>query len=242
MIKNNSYLLLLTLPLVSCGKIEPKGEIEQKKIYLKTIADNNTDFSGINAKGKFRVFWVHSPQNTLEIETYPNFINNLKMSINDKILNINEDRETKGLGFYNITIFSESIPKNITLSDSVEFNVSGKIDVENFTLNLKNSTKFIGFVHSKKMNLNMLDVSLANFKGFTDNINLNIKDSAQIVAPYMYANVLNINANNSPFAEFSIKDTIKGNIKNTTKLWYYGNPIFKAKKDKTTQIKKEKQK
>lgn len=88
----------------------------------------------------------------------------------------------------------------------------------------------------------MLDVSLANFKGFTDNINLNIKDSAQIVAPYMYANVLNINANNSPFAEFSIKDTIKGNIKNTTKLWYYGNPIFKAKKDKTTQIKKEKQK
>ena len=56
MIKNNSYLLLLTLSLISCGKIEPKGEIEQKKIYLKTIADNNTDFSGINAKGKFRVF------------------------------------------------------------------------------------------------------------------------------------------------------------------------------------------
>lgn len=226
------YTILFAMVLVSCGKISPKGDIEQKQIPLQ-------EYTSIDAEGKFRIFWVKSPQNILEIETYPNFIENLNINQEGKTLSIKEKRETQGLGFYNLTIFSEYHPKQIILSDSVEMNISGKIKTDDLVLKMNKNAKFIGSIHTKKISVEMQNHSLANFQGFTENIHLSMKDTAQVVAPYLFVDVLDINAQNGSFAEFSIKDTIKGNLKNTSKLWYYDNPIFKAKREKSTEIKQE---
>lgn len=225
--------IILSIILISCGKISPKGDIEQRIIPIEK-------FSQIDAKGKFRIFWVKSPQNILEIETYPNFIDNLDIKQEQNILSIKEKRETMGLGFYNLTLFSEYIPQNLVLSDSIEFNISGKIDSQDFSLKLTENSKFIGAVNTKKTKIDMQNHTLSNFKGYTDEIHLNMKDTAQVVSPYFTGNILHINAYNGSFAEFSIKDTIKGELKNTSKLWYYDTPILKIKKEKGNEVKQNK--
>lgn len=203
---------------VSCSKVAPEGNIELKSEKLP-------DFTEIVCQGKFRVFLVHSAQNSVDVETYPNIFDNLAISVKENQLTISERRKTQGVDFYNITIYARKNPVAIALSDSVEFNVSGEINSRNIAINLKNNAKFIGSVRAKKAEVEMKDTSLANFKGFTEKALLKITDTANLVAPYWLIDNLDIDFKNGGYAEVNVKDTLKGKISNTAKFLYYNDPI-----------------
>lgn len=215
--KNPVYLFLLLI-LFSCGKISPKGDVESKDVPVQ-------DFKNISLKGKFRVFVVNSEKSFVNVETYPNFFNNLDISVKDNTLNISEKRETKGLGFYSLTIYSRFNPEKISVSDSVEVNISGEINTDNFRLNLKNNGKFIGSIRSRKAEISMENTSLANFKGFTKNAEIKMKDTANLLAPYWMIDNLNIDSKNGTYSEVNVKDSLKGAIRDTSKFLYYNNPV-----------------
>lgn len=217
---------LLALFLVSCGKIKPEGNIELKEVKV-------SDFNNINVEGKFRVFLVNSPREVVEVETYPNIFGNLDIEVNNETLKITENRSTKGVDFYNITIYSKSNPKKISISDSVEFNVSGEIKTDNLIINLKKNGKFIGALRTKKAEVEMQDTSLANFRGFTNDAFVKIKDTAGLIAPYWMVDHMKLNAQNGTYTEVNVKDSLKGEVQNTAKLLYYNNPVraFKIGKD-----------
>ena len=99
--KKISILLLATATIVSCGKISPKGNLATKDIDVE-------DFSSLNLDGKFRVFYAKGPKSFVEIETYPNIADNLDIDVDNNTLSIKENRKTKGVDFYNITIYSKS--------------------------------------------------------------------------------------------------------------------------------------
>lgn len=229
----NIFFLILIFSVISCGKISPKGNIESKDIPLE-------EFVNLNLKGKFRVFYIHSDKNFVNVETYPNILNNLKIKINDKTLNIEEKRKTEGVDFYNVTIYSKFNLEKVSISDSVEMNISSEIKTDNFRLNLKNSSKFIGSVNSRRAEVEMTQKSRANFLGKTKNAVLKISDTASIIAPYWYIENLNIDSQNGNYAEVNVKDSLKGNIKNTSKLVYYNDPIRAFKIDKTADVQNKK--
>ncbi|HPZ25943.1 MAG TPA: ATP-binding protein, partial [Kaistella sp.] len=64
----STFIFLL---FISCGKISPKGKIESKDFPVE-------DFTNINLEGKFRVFYVNGEKSFVNVETYPNILNNLK--------------------------------------------------------------------------------------------------------------------------------------------------------------------
>ena len=97
--KNILYTFLF-VSLVSCGKVSPKGNIERKNVDV-------SEFVNLDLEGKFRVFYARGPKNFMEIETYPNVADNLDVDVDDKTLSIKEKRGTKGVDFYNITIYSK---------------------------------------------------------------------------------------------------------------------------------------
>ncbi|MBU4537716.1 MAG: DUF2807 domain-containing protein [Weeksellaceae bacterium] len=229
----NIFFLILIFSVISCGKIAPKGNIESKDIPLE-------EFVNLNLKGKFRVFYIHSDKNFVNVETYPNVLNNLKIKIKDKTLNIEEKRETEGVDFYNITIYSKFNLEKVSLADSVEMNISSEIKTDNFRLNLKNNSKFIGSVNSRRAEVEMTQKSRANFLGQTKDAVLRISDTASIIAPYWYIENLNIDSKNGNYAEVNVKDSLKGNIKNTSKLVYYNDPIRAFKIDKTADVQNKK--
>lgn len=229
----NIFFLILIFSVISCGKISPKGNIESKDIPLE-------EFVNLNLKGKFRVFYIHSDKNFVNVETYPNILNNLKIKINDKTLNIEEKRKTEGVDFYNVTIYSKFNLEKVSISDSVEMNISSEIKTDNFRLNLKNSSKFIGSVNSRRAEVEMTEKSRANFLGQTKDAVLKISDTASIIAPYWYIENLNIDSKNGNYAEVNVKDSLKGNIKNTSKLVYYNDPIRAFKIDKTADVQNKK--
>lgn len=220
---------LLITAIVSCGKIEPKGNIENKDVQV----DN---FNNLNLQGKFRVFFVNNPKSFVNVETYGNVANNLKINVSDKTLNIIEKRETQGVDFYNITIYSKYNPEKISVSDSVELNISGEIKADNFRLNLKNNAKFIGALNSRRAELEMLNTSRANFTGKTKDAVIKIADTAHLIAPYWIITNLNLDAKNGNYTEVNVKDTLKGTVLNTSKLLFYNDPIKRFKADKTAKI------
>ncbi len=227
-LKNLVYISIPIL-LFSCGKVTPKGNIENKEVQLE-------EFTSLDLKGKFRVFYVNSPKNFVTVETYPNVYNNLDIDVKDKTLSIKEGSETQGVDFYNITIYSKYNPEKISMSDSVEMNISSAIKTDNFRLNLRNNSKFIGWVNSRKAEVDMADKSRANFQGFTKNATLKISDTASIIAPYWQVNTFNIDSKNGVYVEVNAKDSIKGNLLNTSKMMYYNDPVRAFKHDKTTKI------
>ncbi|HOB25450.1 MAG TPA: DUF2807 domain-containing protein [Kaistella sp.] len=222
----STFIFLL---FISCGKISPKGKIESKDFPVE-------DFTNINLEGKFRVFYVNGEKSFVNVETYPNILNNLKIKVKDKTLNIIESRETQGVDFYNVTIYSKYNLEKISISDSVEMNISSEIKTDNFKLNLKNNAKFIGSVNSRKAEVEMLNTSRANFTGKTKVAFIKIADTANLIAPYWMIENLNIDSKNANYAEVNVQDSLKGNIKNTAKFVYYNDPIRAFKIDKTANV------
>ena len=224
-----AILFIFLLTLVSCGKIQPKGEVVSTDKKLE-------EFTKIDLSGNFRVFYVNSPESFVNIETYENIGDNLQIKVADKTLFISEKRATQNVDFYNITIYSKYGLEKIAISDSVEMNISGGIRTDNFRLHLKNNGKFIGSVNTRKAEVEMLNTSRANFTGFTKEANIKIADTANLIAPYWIIDNLNIESKNGNYAEVNVKDTLKGTIMNTAKFLYYNDPIRSFKAEKTTNV------
>ncbi len=222
-------LLLASLSVISCGKISPKGNIRMKEVKVE-------NFNQIETEGKFRVFLVSSPRNAVEVETYPNIFDNLKIKVKDGILEISERRPTKGVDFYNVTVYAKNHPTLISVADSVEFNVSGEIKTDNIRIQLKNNGKFIGSVRTKKTEVDMQDTSIANFKGFTQDAVLKVKDTAGIIAPYWKIDNLRMEIRNGSYAEVNAEDSINGSVQNTAKFTYYNNPVRAFRIDKGATV------
>nr|WP_314491218.1 DUF2807 domain-containing protein [uncultured Chryseobacterium sp.] len=230
--KNTVYTLLL-LAVVSCGKISPKGNLEKKEIDVE-------EFVNLDLKGKFRVFYARGPKNFVEIETYPNVADNLDIDVDEKTLSIKENRGTKGVDFYNVTIYSKYNLEKMALSDSVEMNISSEIKTDNFRLNLKNNATFMGSVNTRRAEVEMMNRSRANFLGETKDAVIKISDTASLIAPYWKIVNLTIDSKNGNYAEVNVIDSLKGNIQNTAKFLYYNDPIRAFKVDKTTKVENKK--
>ncbi|WP_292010841.1 DUF2807 domain-containing protein [Chryseobacterium sp.] len=215
--------------LIACGKVSPEGNIENKEIEV-------SEFVNLDLEGTFRVFYARGPKNLVEIETYPNIAGNLNVNVKDKTLSIKEKRKTKGVDFYNVTIYSKYNLEKVSISDSVEMNISSEIKTDNFRLNLKNNAKFIGSINTRRAEIEMLNTSRANFLGETKNAVIKIADTASLIAPYWKITNLNLDSKNGNYAEVNVKDSLKGDVKNTAKLVYYNDPIRAFKIEKTTKV------
>lgn len=231
--KNNVLIgFLLILSFLSCGKIKPKGEIVSTDISVE-------DFNKIELSGKFRVFYVQGSKTFVNVETYKNIAENVKIDVSDNTLHITERRPVASADFYNITVYSKRGIAELAAADSVEFNVSSEIKTDNFKLNLKNSAKFIGSIRTRRAEVNMQEHSLANFRGFTGNADMVLKDTASVVAPYWLVDHLALSLKNGSYAEVNVKDSLKGRVSDTSKLLYYNDPIraFKIEKSATVNNK-----
>lgn len=225
--------LLSIVAIVSCGKISPKGNLEKKEIDVE-------EFVNLDLEGKFRVFYARGPKNFVEVETYPNIAGNLDIDVDDKTLSIKESRKTKDVDFYNITIYSKYNLEKISISDSVEMNISSEIKTDNFKLNLKNYATFMGSLNTRRAEIDMQNRSRANFLGETKDAVIKISDTASLIAPYWKIVNLNVDSQNGNYAEVNVKDTLKGTVKNTAKFVYYNDPIRAFKVDKTTRVENKK--
>jgi len=230
--KKTLYLISF-ISIISCGKISPKGNLEKKEINVE-------EFVNLDLEGKFRVFYARGPKNFVEVETYPNIAGNLDIDVDDKTLSIKESRKTKGVDFYNITIYSKYNLEKISISDSVEMNISSEIKTDNFKLNLKNYATFMGSLNTRRAEIDMQNKSRANFLGATKDAVIKISDTASLIAPYWKIVNLNVDSQNGNYAEVNVKDTLKGTVKNTAKFVYYNDPIRAFKVDKTTRVENKK--
>ena len=222
------FYLCISISLISCSKISPSGEIEVKD----KMVDN---FTKLNLKGSFKVFFAKGNQNLVSVETYPNIYKNLDIEVKNGTLIIEENRKPENVDFYSITIFGKSDLNEISLSDQVEMNVSGQVKPPDFTLHLKDHSKFMGAVMAKKSKVEMSQLSKANILGETQNLNLKLTDSASIMAPYFYVENLEILSKNGTSAGLNIDNEMKGTLENTSKLIFYGEPLNKIiKKDKAS--------
>ncbi|MFC7347022.1 GIN domain-containing protein [Chryseobacterium zhengzhouense] len=221
------------LAIFSCGKISPKGNLDKKEIDVE-------EFVNLDLDGKFRVFYAKGPKNFVEIETYPNIADNLNIDVDDKTLSIKESRGVKGIDFYNVTIYSKYNLEKVSLSDSVEMNISSEIKTDNFRLNLKNYATFMGSINTRRAEIDMKNRSRANFLGETKDALIKISDTASLIAPYWKIVNLNLDSQNGNYAEVNVKDSLKGNVKNTAKFVYYNDPIRAFKVDKTTRVENKK--
>ena len=229
--KNITKLFLylnLCLTLLACSKISPKGEIEVKDVTVE-------NFTKLNLKGDFKVFFAKGNQNLVSVETYPNVYKNLDIEVENGILTIEENRKTDQVDFYNITIFGKKDLSEVSLSDKVEMNVSGQVKIPEFSLYLKGNSKFMGGVMAPKSKIEMAEKSNANILGETKNLNIKLTDSASIMAPYFYVENLEILSENGASAGLNIDQEMKGTLENTSKLIFYGEPLNKlTKKDKAS--------
>ena len=230
--KNILYTFML-VAVVSCGKVSPKGNIERKDVEVP-------EFVNLDLEGKFRVFYARGTKNFVEIETYPNVADNLDVDVDDKTLSIKEKRGTKGVDFYNITVYSKYNLEKISISDSVEMNISSEIKIDNFRLNLKNNATFMGSVNTRRAEIEMANRSRANFLGLTKDAVIKISDTASLIAPYWKIENLKIDSKNGNYAEVNVKDSLKGHIQNTAKFIYYNDPIRAFKIDKETRVENKK--
>lgn len=228
-----TWHFLFLLIIFSCGKISPKGEIVAKHISVE-------DFNSLNLNGKFRVFLAGSDSSFVNVETYPNFADNLKINVEANVLNISEKREVSGVDFYTVTVYAKNPLRRISVADSVEVNVSGALNNPQIEIELKDQAKFIGALNTDFAEIKMKNLSKANFTGFSKKSAMQIADTASVIAPYFQIGTLDLDFKNGGYAEVNVKDSIKGNVRNTAKLLYYNAPIRAFNSDKSATVNNKK--
>lgn len=226
------YFLFLLAFLVSCGEISPTGDLENKSIEIGEVKE-------IHLNGKFRLFFVQNSGSAVDIESYPNIIKNLKVKESGGVLSIEEKRPTKDVDFYNVTVFSPVVPKVVKTAGDVEFSISGALKSEAMELFLSGQSKFIGALNLRNLKVEMKESARANFSGDTRDLSMKISDTAHVIAPYLHVKTAEIGASNGPYIELSIEDTLKGDVKGTTHLLFYGDPVDRLKKEKGVRIEKK---
>lgn len=228
-------LLTLTFALLlfSCGQLEPKGNIEIKDIPLEK-------FSKIEAEGSFKVFYIQNSKTFLTVETYPNIRHNLKVKVTDGTLYLSEKRKPGPVDFYNITLYSPAEIKDVILAGNADVYLSSQFKTPVFSLKLKDNAKFIGSVISKKATIEMSGKSRANLLGETADLALKVQDSASIIAPYYYISNLSVELKNATYTEMNIENDMAGNIENTAKFTYFGQPYQKLRIAPTATVQHKK--
>ncbi|WP_173779426.1 GIN domain-containing protein [Frigoriflavimonas asaccharolytica] len=229
----NLLLIGIIFSIISCGKISPEGNITTKQLDLQ-------QFSKLNLDGNFRVFYIKSSKNFVVVETYDNINSNLDIEVEDKTLTIKEKRPTEAVDFYNITIYSKYDINDIQISKLAEMNLSSEIKTDHFKLFLKNNAKFIGSIQSRRTDLEMEQLSRANFTGASTNVFLKMKDTTNLISPYWHIKNLKIETKNQPYAEVTVQDSITGSLEDTSKLLYYNDPIQAFKIGKNTKVNNQK--
>ncbi len=221
--------ICFVLILGACGPISPKGDLETKEVPIE-------GFQTLELNGKFRVFYVQNNTSQVFIETYGNFIKNLAIKQSGQTLSISEKRETQGADFYNVTVFSPSVPRQIEVGDQVELSISGAISGESLNLKLKDEAKFIGAVETALTTLEMSGLARANFSGASKKAEIKMQDTAHLIAPYWAVGTLKLEAKNGPYVEVQAVDTLKGTVENTTRLLYYNKPVTTFKKASSVEV------
>ena len=81
----NFLKIFILVGIISCSKISPKGEIEVKDVTVE-------NFTKLNLKGDFKVFFAKGNQNLVSVETYPNVYKNIDIVVENGIFTIEENR------------------------------------------------------------------------------------------------------------------------------------------------------
>lgn len=222
-------LSFLFLNLISCGPVEPEGNI--------TLRDLKTDdFDKLALSGKFRAFYVNSDSSFVSVETYENVADNLNIKVKNQTLTIKEKRPTEKVDFYNITIYSKYQIKDIEIDKTVELNISSEIKTDHFRLNAKNNAKFIGSLRSRVAEILMSEKSRVNLRGQTRHAKLKIGDTASIIAPYWEIDCGALEASKGSYTELNVKDSLRGTVKNTAQLVYYQQPVQALKIERSATV------
>lgn len=229
----NFVAILLLLFVISCGKVEPKGDLEMQEVQLEK-------FYKMDLNGSFKVFYIQNPKTFLTVETYPNIYKNLKIKVEDSTLFISEKRETGNVDFYNITLYAPQNINSVKLGGMSDVYLSSQFKTPLFNLNLEDQSKFIGSVISKKTSVTMSGKTRANLLGETSDLKLIVKDTASIIAPYFLVKDLFLEAQNGSYSEVSIENEMSGKIDHTAKFTYFGDPYQRLKIGPKSTVKQKK--
>lgn len=214
--KNLLYIALM-LPLISCGKVSPEGDITTHEVKVQ-------DFNKLDLEGKFTLFYVKDSINFVSVDTYPNIFENLEIYVKDNTLYISEKNETKGVDMYNITLYAKKSLSTITMRDSTNMTISSQMSEPEFNLNLTDRAKFSGSILANKVQIEMEKKSKANLLGRSVDAQLSIRDTATFIAPYWQVQNMNLNAANGTYTEFFVEANLKGSVDDDAELVYYGDP------------------
>lgn len=221
--------------LVSCSKVKPTGEVINRDIKIE-------NFQKIQAGGNYRLFFVPSQSNFVNVETYQNVGDNLDISVENGTLTLKEKRPTSFVDFYNITVYGRQTPGAVLLKDSVEFNVSGRISPKKLVVEQSGYSKFIGAIQTEEFFHTLSGNSRASVLGKVGRTVLTTTDSANIISPYLETSVLRVKADKATYTELSVTDTLKGSISGGARFLYYGNPVRAVKIKEEARVNNKKSK
>ncbi|PIE50131.1 MAG: DUF2807 domain-containing protein [Flavobacteriales bacterium] len=232
-LKKAPYLLLLFLVFYCSKPIEPKGEITTQKIDIQP-------FTHLKLKGKFRAFYKKSDKNFIDIETYPNIFDNLSIENKGDSLIISEKKPIKKVDFYNVDIYTNAEIHSIIMSDAVEMNTDNDLVSPKIHLNLKDHSKFIGGFDTQQIFINMSNLSLMNCKGKAKKAYIRLVDTANFLSPYFLVDNMTLKSKNQTYTEVNVKDTLRVDVQDTSKLLYYNQPVRDFKVGENTKVNHQK--
>lgn len=161
-------------------------------------------------------------------------LENLNVQINKDTLQISQNNKHYFCIFCfskraNIEITAPEF-KNITAKNSVTVH-SELITSSSTTLTLSNASKANIKFLAENLDLNLSNASKANLSGVTKNLNAKLSNSSKLEASELVSQTTEIHASNASKATVNVYEKIIYEIKNSSKIFYYGNPIVQGEEN-----------
>lgn len=217
----------------ACNSIKGEGNVKDKEI-------KTTKINEVEAEGNYRLVIVYDSSNPrVDIETYENLIDNLKVSVKGNKLIIKENKHVKSTDLYNVFVYTSDI-STLNISDNVNAESSSQFRMKSFNLEVSDNAKFLGNnLILDKASVKITDNGEINLQGVSSEFKLKAEDNAKFSAPFFETDNLTISLSEVATAEVNVRGRMNGTLEDNSELIYIGNPIKNIKQKDLAKVKQK---
>lgn len=209
-----------------------------------------SSFSGISVSSGIQAKYVKSPKNEIVVDvSRADILPKIETVVKDGtlLIRVKRNSDLRNTNSLKVTVYSNSVMNNISLSSAGSLEILDPIDVANFsadissagklntgrvtanrtTINLSSSGKMNGDLKSEKLSINASSSGEVSLSGMSKELSVNMSSAGKVFLNKFKTSTLKVDGSSGASLQVEVINSIDANVSSGAKVVYTGNPKTK---------------
>jgi hypothetical protein len=202
-----------------------QSQVTKGEGVLKTDIRELTGFTEIIAQGRFDLVLVQGAQEGLRIESDDNLLELFQTRLEGNRLYINMNADIRKYSVLKVTVSFKEL-KSIVLLNEVSLSTTNVIHFDDIKFFSAGTSKINFEIFATSLALHLTDGSYTYFKGYAENLNIEMHDESELNAFDMPADKCQVLASGYSEVMIAVQKNLKLMVSGLSNVYYIGEPTI----------------